>query len=59
LSELTTFPSVEKESEESIIQQAALDLAEKGDGNDSDEEGEECKLHHESTTSNPNNYPLT
>jgi hypothetical protein len=31
LSELTTFPSVEKESEESIIQQAALDLAEKGD----------------------------
>jgi hypothetical protein len=59
LSELTTFHSAEKESEESIIQQAALDLAEKGDGNDSDEEGEECKLHYESTTSTHMNHPLT
>jgi hypothetical protein len=45
LSELTTFYSVERESEETIIQQAIQDLAEKGDGNDSDEEGEECKIH--------------
>ena len=46
LSDLTTFTSVDRESEESIQQQAARDYAEKGDGDDSDEEGEECNLHY-------------